>query len=116
MSSEFLQCLQQLFKDCNFKAVSTEQNRENFTRDAIINGLLSNSIRQHLLHILKQSLTCAQRNSSSYNVCSFVASTTGITASKQSSTEMMGALQKRQEKMLLWKLYAQKIRLPGHGK
>jgi len=46
---EFLQCLRQLSKDCNFKAVSAEQNREDFVGDAFVNGLLSNSIRQRLL-------------------------------------------------------------------
>jgi len=46
---EFLSCLRQLSKDCNFKAVSADQNREDFIRDAFINGLLSNSVRHRLL-------------------------------------------------------------------
>ena len=45
---EFLQSLQTLSKDCNFVAVSAEQNRSDAIRDAFITGLQSNAIRQRL--------------------------------------------------------------------
>jgi len=90
-------------KDCNFKAVSAEG-------DAFTNGLLSNSIRSLLesptlelytAHTQAVALVRAQRNSSSCNVSSFAAFTANVSASKSSlagSTEMVGALQKRQRK------------------
>ncbi|XP_064093858.1 uncharacterized protein LOC135206373 [Macrobrachium nipponense] len=46
---EFLRELRKLGKDCNLKAVSAEQYREELIRDAFINGLASPMIRQHLL-------------------------------------------------------------------
>lgn len=46
---EFLQELQALSRDCNFNVVDAAQNRDSYIRDAFINGLLSNSIRQRLL-------------------------------------------------------------------
>ena len=52
---EFLQALLTLSKDCNFVAVSAEENRSNAIRDAFITGLQSNSIRQRLLE--NKSLT-----------------------------------------------------------
>jgi len=36
-------------KDCNFKAVNAEHNREDFIRDAFINDLLAKSLRKRLL-------------------------------------------------------------------
>jgi len=97
-----------LSTDCNFKAVNAEQNREDFVREAFINGLLSNLIRQRLLesptlelqaaHTQAVAFDRAQRNSISYNVSSFAASTPTSNDSKPASTEMVGALQKRQTK------------------
>ncbi|VDP89261.1 unnamed protein product [Echinostoma caproni] len=46
---QFMQKLRNLARDCNFKAVSAKQNEEDAIRDAFINGLLSNPIRQRLL-------------------------------------------------------------------
>ncbi|XP_042203814.1 uncharacterized protein LOC121853621 [Homarus americanus] len=46
---EYLQDLRQLSKDCNFKVVTAEANRDEYIRDAFINGLLSPMIRQRLL-------------------------------------------------------------------
>ena len=46
---QYLQVLKRLGKDCNFKSVSAEKNREDFIRDSFINGLQSKRIRQHLL-------------------------------------------------------------------
>ena len=74
---EFLQALITLSKDCNFVAVSAEQNRSNAIRDAFITGLQSNAIRQRLLEnksltldtTLDQarSLDSAQKNVESYS-------------------------------------------------
>ena len=46
---QFFQSLKILANDCNFIAVSAIQNKEDSIRDAFINGLNSNSIRQRLL-------------------------------------------------------------------
>ncbi|XP_055877138.1 uncharacterized protein LOC129924677 [Biomphalaria glabrata] len=45
----YMQKLIILSKDCNFKAVTAEQHREEAIRDSFINGLVSNSIRKRLL-------------------------------------------------------------------
>ncbi|XP_042236977.1 uncharacterized protein LOC121876105 [Homarus americanus] len=73
---EYLQELRHLSKDCNFKAVSAEANRDEYNRDAFINGLLSPMIRQRLLENKTLDLATAfdqarvldlaQRNSESY--------------------------------------------------
>ena len=73
---QYLQILKRLSKDCNFKSVSAEQNREDFIRDSFINGLQSKGIRQRLLENktldLKtafdqaRALKMAQKNSESY--------------------------------------------------
>ncbi|XP_077971774.1 uncharacterized protein LOC144425880 [Styela clava] len=54
--SEFSQALRSLAKDCNFKAVSAEQLREEALRDALITGLCSANIRQRLLEYDELSL------------------------------------------------------------
>ncbi|CAB0007380.1 unnamed protein product, partial [Nesidiocoris tenuis] len=46
---QYLQILKTLSKDCNFKAVSAAQNREDCVRDAFVKGLVSSDIRQKLL-------------------------------------------------------------------
>lgn len=73
---QYLQILKQMSKDCNFKAVSADQNREDFIRDSFIAGLNSSHIRQRLLEqstlTLSQTfdsaraLEMAQRHSESY--------------------------------------------------
>uniref|UniRef100_A0A2C9KJ88 CCHC-type domain-containing protein n=1 Tax=Biomphalaria glabrata TaxID=6526 RepID=A0A2C9KJ88_BIOGL len=45
----YMQKLRILSKDCNFRAVTAEQHREEAIRDSFINGLVSNSIRKRLL-------------------------------------------------------------------
>ena len=45
----FLQNLQRHAKACNFKAVTAEQNKNEYMRDALINGIASTHIRQRLL-------------------------------------------------------------------
>lgn len=50
--------LHRLSRNCEFKAVSAEQNRQDLVRDAFINGLHSSYIRQRLLE--NQSLTLDQ--------------------------------------------------------
>ena len=46
---QFLNELKTLAKDCDFKTVSVDQYRSEMIRDAFINGLQSNHIRQRLL-------------------------------------------------------------------
>lgn len=46
---EYVQRLQLLVKECNFKSVDAVQNRDDCVRDAFITGLRSNIIRQRLL-------------------------------------------------------------------
>ncbi len=46
---QFLQALRELSKDCNYKPVTAEVYKEEAIRDAFINGLESNLIRQRLL-------------------------------------------------------------------
>ncbi|XP_064115027.1 uncharacterized protein LOC135221134 [Macrobrachium nipponense] len=74
---ELLRELLKLGKDCNLKAVSAEQYREELIRDAFINGLASPMFRQHLLenktldlqaaYNQAYSLDLAQRNASFYS-------------------------------------------------
>ena len=74
---EFLQALKTLSKDCNFKAVSAEKNRQDAIRDAFITGIQSNVIRQRLLENKTleldsmfdqaRSLETAQKNVESYS-------------------------------------------------
>ena len=46
---QFLKKLRSLSKECDFKAVSADKNKEEAIRDAFISGLISNQIRQRLL-------------------------------------------------------------------
>ena len=72
----YYQALNRLSKECSFKAVSAEVNREEYVRDAFINGLSSREIRVRLLEnstlslddTFKQarSLELAQRHSADY--------------------------------------------------
>ena len=74
---EFLLELRKLSKDCNLKAVSAEQYKEELVRDSFINGLSSPLIRQRLLEnktlTLDQaysqatSLDVVQKNSAAYS-------------------------------------------------
>ena len=45
----YLQNLNRIAKSCNFDAVTAEQNKNQYIRDAFINGISSASIRQRLL-------------------------------------------------------------------
>ncbi|XP_066980104.1 uncharacterized protein [Macrobrachium rosenbergii] len=73
---EFLIELHKLSKDCNFKAATAEQYREEMVRDAFINGIASAFIRQRLLenksldleagYSQAHTLDLAQRNADSY--------------------------------------------------
>ncbi|KAG8171473.1 hypothetical protein JTE90_008887, partial [Oedothorax gibbosus] len=47
--SEFLQALKQISKDCSFKAVTAEQYRQEYIRDAFIQSLKCPRIRERLL-------------------------------------------------------------------
>ena len=46
---KFLQALQILSKNCQFRDVSSEEYRQELVRDAFVNGLASHHIRQWLL-------------------------------------------------------------------
>ena len=85
---EFIQALKQLSTDCNFKAVSADQYKEESIRDAFIAGLQSQYIRQRLLEnktlelqaAIDQAmaLDLAQKNSETYVSPHSVASTTSM--------------------------------------
>ena len=47
--NHYLQALKALSRDCDFKAVTADQARDEYIRDAFINGLSSALIRQRLL-------------------------------------------------------------------
>ena len=55
---QYMQVLNLLSKDCDFRAVTAEENKNSYVRDAFIAGLTSSSIRQRLLE--NASLTLAQ--------------------------------------------------------
>jgi len=56
---DYVRHLQLLGKECNFKAVSAIQNREDCIRDAFIRGLRSQTMRQRLLENRTLDLTTA---------------------------------------------------------
>ena len=62
---EFLNVLKLLSKDCNFKDVSAENYRTEMIRDAFINRLLSQHIRQRLLENTTLDLDAAYRQARS---------------------------------------------------
>ena len=74
---QFMQNLEQLSKHCEFTAVTAEQYRKEYIRDAFINGLSSNHIRQRLLennnltledaYQKARTLELAQKQSASYS-------------------------------------------------
>lgn len=45
----YMQALQQLSKDCNFRNVTAEESKNEYIRDAFINGITSSQIRERLL-------------------------------------------------------------------
>ena len=53
---QYIQALKILSKDCNFKAVDSEQNKNDYIRDSFISGLNSSIIRQRLLEHKQLSL------------------------------------------------------------
>ena len=73
----YLQILKHLSKACNFTAVTAEQHRQSYIRDAFINGLYSKEIWQRLLENMTltldqafeqaRSLEVAYKNSETYN-------------------------------------------------
>ena len=74
---QYLQSLKRLAKDCDFQAITATQPRDEYIRDAFINGITSNHIRQRLLEnktldlktAYDQALTLemAQRQLASYS-------------------------------------------------
>ena len=72
----FIQDLHRLSKDCTFQAVTAEEHRQGYVRDAFISGIRSKEIRQKLLEnaslpmdeIFKQARTLqtAHKNAESY--------------------------------------------------
>ena len=74
---QYLQSLKRFAKDCDFQAVTATQARDEYIRNAFINGITSNHIRQRLLEnktldlktAYDQALTLemAQRQLASYS-------------------------------------------------
>ena len=56
---QFMQTLEKLSKNCEFTPVTAEVYRQEYTRDAFINGLCLNSIRQRLLENNNLTLSAA---------------------------------------------------------
>ena len=75
---EYMQALKVLSKDCDFKAVTAVEHREQYIRDTFISGLSSVQVRQRLLEnntvelnsvfLEARSLEAAQKNVESFNV------------------------------------------------
>ena len=72
----FIQDLHRLSKECSFEAVTGEENRQGYVRDAFISGIRSKEIRQKLLEngsLMNQAfgqartLQAAYRNAEAYN-------------------------------------------------
>ena len=100
---QYMQNLEQLSKHCEFATVSAEQNRKEYIRDAFINGLASNNIRQRLLennnlsleeaYQKARTLELAQKHSSSYPSSSNFSSVgTSVAAISESMASDEGAL------------------------
>ena len=93
---EFLQSLRQSAKDCNFVAVTAESYRDESIRDAFINGLSSNNIRQRLLenktldlktaYDQARSLDIAQKATVSYGITDPFPSAAAASSSSTSSS------------------------------
>lgn len=72
----YIQELERKARDCNFRAVTADQNRQDYIRDAFISGIKSASIRVRLLekpdlnlddaYQLARSLELAQKQSQTY--------------------------------------------------
>ena len=78
----YLNVLKLLAKDCNFKDVTSEIYKQEMVRDAFINGIISQSIRQRLLENVTlsldtaftqaRSLELAEKSSNQYNNASSI--------------------------------------------
>ena len=66
--SEYLNALQLLAKDCAFKAVTATEYQEEMIRDASINGLHSQCIRQRLLENITLNLEAAYTQARSLEI------------------------------------------------
>ena len=80
----YLQNLQQLAKNCKFEAVTADQYKKEYIRDAFINGISSSIIRQRLLekigdlsldeaHTQARAMEQAQSQSASYETSAVAA-------------------------------------------
>ena len=100
---QFLQSLKLLAKDCNFKAVTAVEAADQYIRDAFINGLSSNVIRQRLLenktldlqtaYEQAHTLEMAQKHSASYTQFETV---TASAVNLQSDMSGQGISEKRE--------------------
>ena len=91
---EFLQKLKTLAKQCSFQAVTADKNRDDSIREAFIQGLTSDHIRQRLLesgHLeltnifqLARTLEVAQKSSEGFKTSSFACATQPQMAPNQS--------------------------------
>lgn len=94
--NQYLQALKLLAKDCDFKAVTAEEYRDDYIRDAFINGLTSAQIRQRLLesktldlqtaYEKAHTLEMAQQHSESFNHLS-----PAVNAAVPSGCDLQGA-------------------------
>lgn len=56
---QYFQVLKQLSKECNFKSVTAEQNKNEYIRDAFVSGLSCSRVRQRLLESTTLTLNAA---------------------------------------------------------
>jgi len=99
---KLLQELRRLSKDCNFQAITRDQHRNGFLRDAFINSILSTAIRRRLLEVTLTidtafekacALYVAQKNSDGYASTKASASLTAIeNTSEIPSTYLVSAV------------------------
>jgi len=86
--AEFVQALNVLAKDCEFKGVTAAKNQEDLVRDVFISCITSSTIRQRLLEHSQldlrtaidfaDSLDMAQKQSASYSSCKVPATISAI--------------------------------------
>ncbi|CAI6372729.1 unnamed protein product [Macrosiphum euphorbiae] len=102
---QYLQSLKILAKECTFKAVSPSQYKDEYIRDAFINGIMSNSIRQRLLEndelsleravMQSRALEMAQKQSEAYSMPVESINHVNTEAEDEQSESMIAAIRQK---------------------
>ena len=98
---QYVQELNLLSKNCNFKDVTAVENRDDYIRDSFISGLRSSEIRCRLLENATltlesainqaRALETAQKHSASYLSTDLVPSLNSVSTTEDSSTSILAA-------------------------